>query len=185
MAEPLQPSHLQDGVLVSRLAGGDLDALGPLYQRYGGDVRSLLCRVEPTMRREDAEDLCQEVFLTFVDTLGRYEERGQMRSWLYGIAVRKGRSWHRRVWVRRILGQRHGPAVAGVALQSPRTEERIAARQRVETLLNTIPHSQREVLVLNIIEGLSARDTAKILGISENAVATRLHRARRTMEAVP
>ena len=174
--------QLQDAKLVDCLCNGDLDALGLLYQRYGKDVRSLLLRVEPSMRREDADDLCQEVFLTLVDTLNRYEEQGKMRSWLFGIAVRKARSWRRRRWTRFVLGRQHGEAAAGVSLQADRVEERVIARQRVDAVLRAMPASQREVVVLNVVEGLSARETAAVLGISENAVATRLHRARQALE---
>ena len=171
-----------DAPLVERLSRGDFDALGPLYQRYGADVRSVILRVEPQMVREDADDLCQEVFLTFVDTLGRYTEQGQLRSWLFGIAVRKARSWRRRRWGRRLLGLQHGAAAAGVSLHAVRPTEQIDARHRIQNILESLPAAQREVLVLHVIEGLSARETSDVLGISENAVATRLRRARKTMK---
>jgi RNA polymerase sigma-70 factor (ECF subfamily) len=172
-----------DAHYVQRLADGDVDALGPLYERYGGAVRSMLARVEPKLGREGADDLCQEVFLTFVDTVGRYEERGRLRSWLYGIAVRKVQAWRRRGWVRRLLGKQHGSAVSGVALMRDRTEEQIAARQRIDLILKQLPDTQRAVVILRLVEGLSAEETAEVLGISVNAVGTRLHRARRSLEA--
>ncbi len=178
------PAHHEDSDAnaVACLVQGDLTALGPLYERYGGDVRSLLLRTEPRLGKEGAEDLCQEVFLTFVDTLGRYRHEDKLRSWLYGIAVRKARSWRRRRWVRVVLGQKHGKAVCGVATATDRTEERIEARRRIEAALQQLPDTQREVVVLRIIEGLSGEETARILGISENAVGTRLHRARKLLE---
>jgi len=171
-----------DASLIDRLVAGDRDALGPLYRKYGADVRGLLLRVEPTMTREDADDLGQEVFLTFLDTVGRYEERGKLKSWLYGIAVRKARGWRRRTWLRRTLRRSGGAEAAAVSLAEARTEERVAARRRIEATLSGLPASQREVLVLSAIEGLSAREAAAVLGISENAVATRLFRARKAMD---
>jgi len=179
------PAHHEDSDAnaVARLVQGDLAALGPLYERYGGDVRSLLLRTEPRLGREGAEDLCQEVFLTFVDTLGRYRHEDKLRSWLYGIAVRKARSWRRGRWIRVVLGQKHGAAVSGVSITTDRTEERIAAKHRIEAALQQLPDTQREVVVLRMIEGLSGEETARILGISENAVGTRLHRARTQLEA--
>jgi RNA polymerase sigma-70 factor (ECF subfamily) len=74
--------------------------------------------------------------------------------------------------------------VSGVAIQSDRLEERVSARQRIETALAILPNTQREVIVLRMIEGLSGEETAQVLGISENAVGTRLHRARATMGAM-
>lgn len=171
-----------DAALVDLLRGGDLQALGPLFLRYGGEVRSLLLRIEPTMRPEDADDICQEVFLTLPGTLGRYTERGRLRSWLFSIAVRKSRAWRRRRWVRTLLGQQHGIDAAGVAKRASRTEEQIDARKQIDAIMQKLPAAQREVLVLNVVEGLSTQETADVLGISVNAVSTRLHRARRAMK---
>jgi len=172
-----------DASLIDRLVAGDGDALGPLYRKYGADVRGLLLRVEPTMTREDADDLGQEVFLTFLDTVGRYEEQGRLKSWLYGIAVRKARGWRRRTWLRRTLRRAGGAEAAAVSLAEARTEERVAAKRYIEAALSGLPASQREVLVLTAAEGMSAREAAAVLGISENAVATRLFRARKAMSA--
>ena len=183
MNQPVAPTPPDDALLVAGLRAGDLDALGPLYLRYGGEVRSLLLRIEPTMRPEDADDLCQDVFLTLPDTLSRYTERGRLRSWLFGIAVRKSKAWRRRRWVRVLLGQQHGIDAAGVAQQPDRTEERVDAVRQVDAIMRRLPAAQREVLVLQVVEGLSSQEVADILGISVNAVATRLHRARRAMKA--
>ena len=180
MDEVNQPSNaheIDDATLVDRLRAGDMQALGPLYARYGGAVRSLLVRTEPALGRSGAEDLGQEVFLTFLDTLERYQHEGRLRSWLYGIAVRKARGWRRRGWVRWALGRQHGEQAAGVSLHRDRTEERIEARRRVDQALASLPTGLREVIVLRRVEGLSARETARVLGISENAVNIRAHRA--------
>ena len=142
-----------DARLVARLADGDLDALGTLYQRYGASVRSLLLRVEPTLSQEDAADLCQDTFLALRPSLARYTEQGRLKSWLYGIAIRKAD-----------------------------TEAQIAARQRIDRAMRQLPAAQREVLVLHVVEGLTVKQTAEALGVAENAVSTRLYRARKTLE---
>lgn len=178
-ATVLRPSEAE---LVSRLAAGDVEALAPLYRRYGGEVRSLLVRIEPALGHEGADDVCQEVFLTFYETIGRYEERGRLRSWLFGIAVRKARGWRRRTWLRRALRLQHGDGAAAVALGQTDLDAQLDARRRLDRLIRQMPANWREVVVLRVIEGHSARQTAAILGISENAVATRLHRARRMLK---
>ncbi|MCB9764520.1 MAG: RNA polymerase sigma factor [Alphaproteobacteria bacterium] len=173
-----------DDSLVQRLRDGQLDAVGPLHQRYGRDVTSMLLRVEPSLPLEEAEELCQEVFLTFLDTVHRYEERGQLRSWLYGIAVRKARAHRRRAWNRFSLRRRHGAQAAGVSLHQAPVDQQVAARRALRDALAGLPESQREVLVLHVVEGLPGQDVARILNISENAVWTRLHRARRALSAL-
>lgn len=171
-----------DAALVLRLRAGDVQALGALYQRYGGAVRSVLLRVEPTMTHEDAADLCHEAFLTFRDTLDRYEHRDQLRSWLFGIALRKARAARRRRGWRHALRVQGASQAAGVSLYQGDDEARVDARRRIDRLLGALPEAQREVLVLHAIEGLSVQETAATLGLSDNAVSTRLYRARRALK---
>ncbi len=171
-----------DAALMQRLASGDLDALGPLHQRYGRMVASLALRTEGSLTPEEADDICQEVFLTLASTAPRYREEGRLRSWICGITVRKVRGWRRKTWVRRALHREHGDATAGVSLyRGPSPVEQAAAREQVHQALAILPASQREVLVLHLIEGLSGAEVAHALGVSENAVWIRLHRARKAL----
>ncbi|MBX2798893.1 MAG: RNA polymerase sigma factor [Myxococcales bacterium] len=171
-----------DAELVHRLVGGDLGALGEIYLRLGGDVRSFLARVEPDLSREDADDLCQETFLTFADGVSRYVEQGNLRAWLFGIAVRKARAHRRKRWWRSGLRRRHGEGAAGVSLHRPAPDDQVDARTRIHRLMEGLPAAQREVFVLTVFEGLSVQQAAEVLGIRENAASTRLYRARRALQ---
>ena len=117
-----------DAQLTARLAQGELDALGLLYQRYGAQVRSFLLRVEPTMSREDADDVAQETFLTFQRNIGRYQEQGKLRSFLFGIAIRKNKARRRKSWWRGVLRLQQGEAASGTSLHQDDPEGRVAAR---------------------------------------------------------
>jgi len=182
MVKPPARHEDPDANDVRLLQAGDLRALAPLYERHGGEVRSMLLRTSPGLGPEGADDLAQEVFLTFIDTLDRYEHQGKLRSWLYGIAVRKARSRRRSLWLRRALRLQHGVAASGTATAGDRTAQRVEASQRISAALDAMPQTQREVVVLRLIQGLSGEETARVLGISENAVGTRLHRARQALE---
>ena len=171
-----------DAELVDRLRAGRADALGPLYIRYGADIRRLVLRLDPTADASTADDICQTVFLTFLDTLSRYEERGRLRSWLFGITTRQCRARRRRWWNRFRIHRRAGTAAAGVAPAGASVEQRIEARQAIEQILERLPDAQREVLVLHHLEGMSIPEIAVAIDVSENAVSTRLYRARRAME---
>ncbi len=171
-----------DADLVAQLRTGDLRALGVLYARYGADVRRLALRLDPQRGEPAADDICQTVFLTFLDTLARYTESGHLRAWLLGITSKHCRSTRRRWWTRLRLVERWG-AGAGVALAYAPVDARLEARQTIEQALAALPEAQREVLVLHHLEGLGIPEVALALGVSENAVSTRLYRARRAMEA--
>ncbi len=182
LAEGWVVETVSDAALMQRLASGDLDALAPLHQRYGRMVASLALRTESTLGPDDADDVCQEVFLTLASTASRYREEGRLRSWICGITVRKVRSWRRKKWVRRALHREHGDVTAGVSLyRGPSPVEQAAAREQVHLALAALPASQREVVVLHLVEGLSGAEVASALGLTENAVWIRLHRARKTL----
>lgn len=172
-----------DARLVDRLQLGDPEALGPLYLRYGAAVRSFLARVVPALADEDVDDLCQETFMTFADGVHRYEHMGRLRSWLFGIAVRKARAAVRRRRWRVAVGLQTGDAAAGVALGQPRADDRVDARRRIDRAMRGLPAPQREVLVLTVMEGLSVKEAASVLGIRENAASARLYRARQALAA--
>lgn len=172
-----------DALLVDRVRSGDLQALGVLYARHGADVRRLALRLAPLRGPEFADDICQAVFLTFLDTIDRYREQGQLRSWLFGITSRHCRSRQRRWWHRLGIHQRGGAGTAGVAPGQASVDVRMEARQAIAEALDALPDAQREVLVLHHLEELTIPEVAAALSISENAVSTRLYRARRAMEA--
>ncbi|MFK7926706.1 MAG: RNA polymerase sigma factor [Myxococcota bacterium] len=155
-----------------------MQALGHLYARHGAGVRSLVLRCDPSAGPEGADEVCQETFLTFYDTLSRYEHRGALKRWLYGIALKKARNRRRRWWHRLGIRQRAGAEAAGVAVHHHDIDARIDAHTRIAALMAALPAAQREVIALVHIEGLSVQQAAEILAISDNAVSTRLYRAR-------
>ncbi|MCP4806429.1 MAG: RNA polymerase sigma factor [Proteobacteria bacterium] len=172
---------MTDADCMRALATGDLSALAPLHDRHAQAIRSLLLRLDSQLAHESAEDLCQEVFLTLADKAGRYQEQGKLRSFLFGIAVRQARSARRRRAWRNVLHFRQGDASAGVALRADRPDARAEARMEVQRALDGLSANHREILVLAVVEGLPGAEVAAALDISENAVWTRLHRARKAL----
>ncbi len=171
---------ISDAALMARLARGDATALGPLHHRHAGAVTALLLRLEPGRRREQAEDLCQETFLTLLETAGRYSEQGLARSWIMGIAVRKHRGALRRAKFRALLRFRHGKGASGTAAPpASLQDDTLDDRRQVTRTLAALSPSDRELLVLSVVEGLSPDQLASTLGITKNAASVRLHRARK------
>lgn len=175
---------ISDGALMTRLAGGDLSALEPLYNRHGQRIGSLLLRVQPAMSPPEAEELCQEVFLTLAETAVRYREQGKLRSWITGIAVKKARAWGRGRWLRgRLMREQIRPHPAFSATTRADQDQRMEAKQEIQLALESLSPKLREVLVLHAIEGISGPEIGEALGISSSAVWVRLHRAREQMRA--
>ncbi len=176
-------ASMTDATLMHDLAQGQIAALGPLYERHGRMVKTVLLRMEPGLQLEQADDLAQEVFLTLAKTAGRYHEQNKLKGWLCGIASRRLKGWRRKRWTRGRLLRIFGSQGAGVAMtEPPAPDETAAARQALDRALASLPEDWRHVLVLHHMEGLPAEQIGAALGISTNTVWTRLFRARKRMK---
>ncbi|MCP4676602.1 MAG: sigma-70 family RNA polymerase sigma factor [Deltaproteobacteria bacterium] len=170
---------LPDEQLMFRLARGEMESLGVLYERYDSLVKAALRRSAPEFAPADVDEFVQDVFLVLRDTAKRYQEQARLKAWLYGIAVKKARRWRdkerRR---RRLLGQHRQEGVAMAWQTNTSPSHRAEIRERVSQALAALPENLRDVLVLSAVEGFTGEEIARILGVRPKTVWTRLHRAR-------
>lgn len=163
-----------DADLVSRVARGESEPLGVLFDRYADGVHGFVRRIAA---REDADDLVQETFLRVSQVAGAYEPRSATaRAWIFGIAFSIVRE--RRRALARLVRALHGFAGG----ESQRAVAPVgAARTELERLLSALTPEKREVIVLTEIMGMSGPEAAEILGIPVTTVWMRLHHARREL----
>jgi RNA polymerase sigma-70 factor, ECF subfamily len=163
--------------LVARARAGDDDALGQLVAHLRPRVfRYVLARVLDTHL---ADDITQEVTVTMLTALPRYVDQGRpFAAWVLGIAANKVSE------SRRSAPRRHESAAETLPdkCADPRLEPetavlRLETNRYVADLLATLPQQQAEVLRLRIAAGLSAEETAAVLGMSAGAVRVAQHRA--------
>lgn len=139
-----------------------------------------------------AEDLVQEVFLTFVATLDRFEGRGSVRTWLFGILLHKAQERRRS----KAREQAHDPIdeawestfdQAGNWLHPPIDPERALTTQEaaraIQDCLSALGPQQRDVFLLRQAEGFTAAEVGKILDLTVTHIGVLLHRARLRMRA--
>ncbi len=174
-----------DRDVVLALHRRDPDAIGRVVRDHAQSLYRAARGVGFSDR--DADDLAQDVFATFLETLDRFEGRSQIRTWLFGILHRKmlerwrGRqrdalndsvdeSFERRFdangsWV-------HPPA------DTQRLAESAEIGAAVRTCLAKLPDAQRLVFVLRQLEELETDVVCKIVGKTVTNVNVMLHRAR-------
>lgn len=182
-----------DRGVLERVATGDLESFGVLVQRHQDRLVRLCERM--LGRRDEAEEAAQDIFLKAFRKAGSYRPRGQVYTWLYRIAVNHCLNILRRRRVVRFfsfgdMGSRDdegaedgSPGYDPQAL-SPDAMRQLESKRRwilTRGLIDRLPAGQRAVLVLIKLEGLSYRQTAETLGITEGAVESRLFRAMRTL----
>lgn len=136
--------------------------------------------------REAAEDVTSEVFMKALRSLHRYNPGlASPRTWLLRIA-RNAVTDHLRALRRR--GSLHVSLdrVPDLVADVPSQEERVVREERIQRLLNgsrTLRRADQEILSLRYGSGLDNGEIAEHLGISNNAVAVRLHRALKRLKA--
>jgi len=173
-----------DQELMAALARGETEPLGELYLRYGDAVLRIVDSVLFDVPGCHAEDVCQEVFLAAHEAAPHYRETGKLKSWLMGIAVHKARARRHKSWLRRKLLSGHAREEATRWRPAAGADEIMEHNERISNALSKLTNEQREVLLLQAVEGLSGEDIAAALRISLDAVWSRLKRAHQIMHNI-
>lgn len=168
-----------DAELLENVAAGDLAALGELYDRYARHVWQTARR---SIDGVDAEDVVHQLFVKLPQFASSYDGRASCRGWLCGIAVRLAMRHRRGAGrFRRMLGA-FSHTVMGRSARDP--EREAIGSQELGTLaraLAALSEKKRVVFVLVEIEGLSAEEAARALGIPSATARTRLFHARKAL----
>jgi RNA polymerase sigma-70 factor, ECF subfamily len=134
------------------------------------------------VRDADIADVCQDVFVVVHRRLPDFDGRSAVRTWIYGICVRTASQYRRRAPQLREQPHDEVPETAVPADQES-TVERRWARERLDAALARLDDDKRAVFVLYEIEELTMKDVAAALGCPLQTAYSRLHAARKEVEA--
>ncbi|MFB3924009.1 MAG: RNA polymerase sigma factor [Terriglobia bacterium] len=169
---------------------GDRESFGRLVERYQRRVLAHVARL--VRRRDDVEDIAQEVFIKVFRALRTYNFESSFAAWLSRVTVNHCYDYLRRERASRIDIDWQAPdgepegfdrRVDRAEEQSPDPEKQAALRDLVNKLLDRAPAEDRIVLGLKELEGMSVEEIAEILDLNVSTVKVRLHRARKRMLA--
>lgn len=165
------------------LKGMDGDALA--YRRFLEDtamhLRAFLRR-RLSRWPDEVEDLVQEALLAIHNQRLSYDTRVPLTAWIYAIARYKLIDWLRRHSRRDSLHDSlYDVAADESALFSSADEEAGEARRDLAKLLATLPDKQRDAIVHTKLNGLSVREVASLLQMSEAAIKVAVHRGLKTL----
>jgi RNA polymerase sigma-70 factor (ECF subfamily) len=167
----------RDAELVRRMADRDEGALRELYDRNAPWISARLSRrcADP----DAVSDVIQDTFVAAWDGASRFRGDGVVPAWLWGIAIKRLISR-----LRKRADFRLGPALVEGDTADISAEERVLLRLEhvdVGGALERISPELRVVLQLTVLDGLTTREAAILLGIPRGTVKSRLQRARATM----
>jgi len=177
-------SNSTDQELLDAARTGDRKALEALLSRHQPRVYRFglkMCR-DP----EDAKDILQETLLAVARGVKDFRGASSVSTWLYTIArsfciKKRRRSKFAPESEESLDAAGPGEEVLQLADPSRPADESLAGRQvevALETAIAALDPMYREVLVLRDVEGLTAPEVAEVMGLSVEAVKSRLHRAR-------
>src|SRR5262245_26578576 len=167
--------ELSDQELVDRVRGGARDEFEVLVRRHN---QRLYRAARAIMKSDDeAEDIVQQAWLEVFRNLAQFRGDAAFTTWATRIAVNAA-----------INHARKRPVVAEVAdaVAADQPEEDVARAELgklLEECLEQLPQGNREVMVLRDVLELDTAETAETLGLTEEAVRVRLHRARAALAA--
>jgi RNA polymerase sigma-70 factor (ECF subfamily) len=177
-----------DHALLERARAGDAHALEQLLERHEAQVYRYgmkMCR-----NPEDAQDVLQETLLSMARGVGDFRGASSVSTWLYTIArsfcIKKRRRSKFAPQVESSLETDAAGTAAEIVDPAQSPDETLVGKQVEEALqraLAALEPAAREVLVLRDVEGLTAPEVAEVMGISVQAVKSRLHRARLALRA--
>ena len=172
----------QEAALVEAILGGDGDGFRVLVDRYSQRIYSHIYGM--VRNREEAEDLTQEAFLRAYRFLHRYDGKRAFRNWLYTIATNVTLNAVRSGKRREVAGEalRSDPVVEKVTDETARSRVKQTEQQdRIGAAIAQLSPKAAMLLQLHYQEGLTMREAAVVMDMSESAVKVQIHRARKRM----
>ncbi len=169
-----------DDEAVARVLSGDREAFRVLVDRYG---QRIVAFCGSRLRSDDeARDIAQEVFVRAYRSLAAFRQGESFPAWLFAIAANQLRSRFRAFASDRHKVEAAGSEAASAAPTDPADEAADAIRaQALRKAVAALPRDHRLPVQLYYFGGLSVAETAQSLGLGEEAVKTRLFRARKAL----
>jgi len=183
----------RDEELVTRAQDGEKWATEELVSRYQQKAFSIayhMCAEDS----EEAQDLSQEAFLRAFRSLGKFRGDSKFYTWFYRILVNicLDKRRHRRRWQRVFVPWRPVKAEKNLSKNTPEEQSdmdpgnnpiKVLSRKQlskdIRKSLKSLPEKQRTVFQLKVLDGMTIREIAEVLGAAEGTVKSHLFRATR------
>jgi len=171
----------QEGLWVREALRGDQQAFARLVNTYQKPVYNLCYRL--LGNAPEAEDAAQETFVRVYTHLKAYDPQQKLSSWVLAVASHHCIDRLRRRRLKWISLDQVVPSQP-ILDDRPRPEDTLLEREscvEVRNLLQSLPADYRLILVLRYWQDLSYEEMAQVVGTTESAIKSKLHRARQML----
>ncbi|HVR42238.1 MAG TPA: RNA polymerase sigma factor [Thermoanaerobaculia bacterium] len=175
---PVALAPMSDSEVTRRVAAGETALFEILMRRYNQRLFRAVRAIVPD--DAEAEEAVQQAWIAAWNALGRFEGRASIATWLTRIAIHEALRRRRRT-ARELERADETADAERFASSAPGPEERAMTselRSILEREIDALPEAYRTVVMLREVEGLDTAETAEALGVTQDVVKTRLHRAK-------
>ncbi len=173
-----------DATIVQRVLSGETHLFEVIMRRHNQRVYRAVRAVLGD--ESETDDVMQEAYVASYAHLPGFEGRASFSTWLIRIAVHEAIARLHKRRRRESFQTTAAPEVPSMSPSHPRDPEQVTSDRElcalIERAMDRLPDDFRSVFMLRAVEGLSGAETAECLGITEETVKTRLHRARARLQ---
>ena len=183
--------------LLARCRGGEAEAWDELFDLHYAVAGRFIFQLAPDFTREDADEICQEVFLSVIRNLESFHGESQFQTWLFRIAANKARDYRER---RQAAKRGSGQTPLSLSAEDPETgltlepaghsagpDEVLMGAERmalVHRTLDELGEPCREIVELRYFGDLSYEELSRTLKLNPKTVSSRLSKCLDRLEAI-
>ncbi|MEM9071312.1 MAG: RNA polymerase sigma factor [Myxococcota bacterium] len=178
-------ASLADEALLEKFANGDASAFEVLLGRYERPMYNFVLR--SVRDREKAHDLVQEIFMKVIQRVDQFKGTAKFSTWLYTIARNLCIDHSRKMVFRRHrsldapVGDEDGGRMVDRVESKEAGADRATIAQglqgEIATAVESLPDEQKEVFLMRQVQGMRFKEIAKVIGVPENTVKSRMRYA--------
>jgi RNA polymerase sigma-70 factor, ECF subfamily len=177
----------EEAILVRRVQSKDEMAFKEIVERYQTKVFSIIYGI--LRNHNDAEDIAQQVFAKIYFSIGNFDFRSSLLTWIYKITVNECYDYLRKKRVRKLVYESDFSEEDSLQMENSQSaqdakvpvDETLARRDLLVKLLSKISDEDRSLMLMKEVEGHSVEELAEMTGMNENTIKVKLFRTRQKL----
>ena len=176
-----------EATLVRRVQARDEIAFKEIVERYQSKVFSIIYGI--LRNHNDAEDIAQQVFSKIYFSIGNFDFRSSLLTWIYKITVNECYDYLRKKRVRKLVYESDFSEDDALLMENSQTamdqsapvDETLQRRDLLMKMLSKLSEEDRTLILLKEVEGHSVEELAQMTGMNENTIKVKLFRTRQKL----
>ena len=177
----------EEAILVRRVQAKDEIAFKEIVERYQSKVFSIIYGI--LRHHNDAEDIAQQVFAKIYFSIGNFDFRSSLLTWIYKITVNECYDYLRKKRVRKLVYESDFSEEDSLQMENSQTardqtvgiDTTLERRDMLIKMLSKVSEEDRMLILLKEVEGRSVEELAEMTGMNENTIKVKLFRTRQKL----